>query len=140
MEVQQPSKMTLVTVPDYHLDPGSDRILIMGSFRTTQNFQDSIGAYWPKPNVTVYSASGKEPENLDWLFYNSKIVDTIFVAPTDTWEYTWPIISTSSAKLFFVIANGPNHGYLRDSLKLTYPGRLFNTEEEAVLAAASAST
>ena len=133
MDTEKACKLTVATAPDYHLDPGATRILVIGDYPTRLAFQDAIADYWPNEDLTLYTCEGKQLDEMDWLFFHMTISRYIVVHYGSHWEWVWPMLSSVRAtKLFFRRSDGVNHQALSRSLKLTYPNQVFHNVQETV--------
>lgn len=112
-------KLTQVTFPDYHISPGSDKVLVISSPDDFEMIVDVVNKYWPQREATLYfglsdmgsslSRSQTNPESsiedfrlqyLTWLHYQLAIVDHIWIS-TRFSNDVWPIISRYSNKISF---------------------------------------
>lgn len=133
MDEQKLPDLTLVTHPDFHVDPDAFRILVLGNDEELENTQDTIGINWPAEPVTLYVSNTQPFAHINWVFHQTQIANIIFVFPWNIYEWAWPLVCASKAEKYFIV--DPDATSTTHSLKLTYPGRVFNTIEEAVQAA-----
>jgi len=132
-----PHKFARVTPPDFYIEPGADRILSLDHHTGHMEILDSIGIHWPERDVTLYMCEGTDDNLMDWLYYHFNMVDTVIVNLCSIWEFVWPMLMKTQAKIYFVVDDNQSFEMTKRSLNLTYPGQLYNSREAAVLAAAS---
>jgi len=129
--------MTVVTYPDYHLEPGAHNIVVTGGHKDRQQIQDLIGELWPS-KVAVYHLENPSIPNV-----NSKIAHAFTYMSL---SHTQIILIEQTSSLltnmlpicknaFIIIVDDQALEYVTCSLNLTYPGRLFFNIEDAVKAA-----
>lgn len=140
MEENTQHKMTVVSYPDYHVDPGATHILVVGDFKFQEQAQDAIGIHWPDADVTLYRGDAAIPnvqsaiEHHTWLYYQFKMAKIVIVT-TKSWKWVWPVLATIDGEIFFV--DDQSDSLFLRTLNLTYPGRVFHTAEQAVKAVVS---
>ncbi|MNV02189.1 hypothetical protein D3C71_924190 [compost metagenome] len=140
MEELPAHKMTVVTYPDYHIDPGATRLMSIGNYRFNVEVQDAVGLYWPDKDVSIYlgdsaiAMTNSAEAIFTWTYYQLSIAEFVIVN-SSSWHWIWPALdSLNCAK---IIVDQKTDELLSRSLNLTYPGRVFHTTEDAVKYAAS---
>lgn len=141
MNADDSCKLTVVTAPDLHLDPGATRILVLANYAERNAIQDEVGINWPAQDVTLYMSEGKTISDMDWIFMQMSVVDIVIVRITTIWDWVWPMLKETQAEVLFVIDDDKsNYQALIRSLKLTYPDKTFLNAKDAVQKAISLRT
>lgn len=140
MEEFPAHKMTVVTFPDYHIDPGASRLFSIGHYRFNVEVQDAVGLHWPDKDVSVYlgdsaiaMTNGAEAI-FTWTYYQLCIADFVIVNSSSR-HWIWPALDGINCTK--IIVDQKTDDLLSRSLNLTYPGQVFHTTEDAVKYAAS---
>lgn len=66
MSNMNPGQLTVVTAPDYYLDP-SARIVVIGCEQFIADIKTQIYEVWPEQPVTLFTTDDVHA-NLEWLF------------------------------------------------------------------------
>lgn len=137
------SKMTVVTSPDYHVEPGSYRIAIFGSHSTHIAVQDIVADWWPQSDVTLYRVSNPSPatsnveKEIDWIYYHTYLADSLIVHYNQIGRDLIYSLMFKADRIFIVYDE-----ILGDSLRLlnlTFPNRVFLNVDDAVKAVIAAA-
>lgn len=125
--------MTIVTCPDYHVEPDAQRIVVLGPYHTRMEIQDAIGLKWPEKPVSLYMGDGKHQDEIDWLLFQLSIAHLVFVDPVSIWDWVWPMLLRTDANILFKHSfDQINYKTMNKSLKLAYPGQVFESVDEIV--------